>query len=137
MGRIAVYSLLPVTDSICGAIRKELGESEIVRRAREGGYRSLRESALEVVACGITSIDEAERVVGLLDEEHEEGSWEESQGSSPRASVEHAESASSKIGKRKLLLVEDDADTRNVLRLLFEKHMFEVDEAASIIFEEL
>ncbi len=118
-GRLSVYSLLDVTDTIAEAIRNDKSEDEIEHLARKEGFRSLEEEALELVSEGITSLEEVERVIGPL----------QTILSKKLLSKGQNNSGEKIILKRKLIIVEDDDDVRFTLRLLFEQAMFEVIEA--------
>lgn len=69
-GRIGVYSLLTVDGPVSEIIRKCGSESEIERTASMHGMHSLTEAALELIARGLTTLDEVERVLGRLSAPH-------------------------------------------------------------------
>lgn len=124
-GRSAVFSFLEITAEIAEAIRNEAGEQEIIALARKNGYQSVEEAGLQLLLNGETSISEYERVIGPL------------QGASfagtQAARVQPQETAEPASGLRKprILLVEDDENTRHILRLVLERDMYEVVEAAN------
>jgi type II secretory ATPase GspE/PulE/Tfp pilus assembly ATPase PilB-like protein len=60
LGRTGVYSYLEVHAEIAEAIHEAAPISEIEHRARAHGYRTLDEVCLELVAGGVTTLDEAE-----------------------------------------------------------------------------
>ena len=63
LGRVAVYEILNVTDDLRHfMIHSSEGGTAIKKRAIEAGMRTLRQSALERLRDGITSIDEVVRV---------------------------------------------------------------------------
>ncbi len=61
-GRTAIGELLAVTDSIREIILGKRPSSEIRRAAHNEGMRSLRESALEKVQQGLTTLREINKV---------------------------------------------------------------------------
>ena len=61
-GRTGIYEVMPMTDEIAELVMAGASALEIQREARQNGVRSLRESGLEKVAEGITTLEEVERV---------------------------------------------------------------------------
>ncbi len=61
-GRTAIHELLDMSDSIRELILERRPSSEIARAARSEGMRTLRESALDRVAAGITTLREIDKV---------------------------------------------------------------------------
>jgi type IV pilus assembly protein PilB len=61
-GRTAIHELLDLTDRIREMILAKKPTSEIRRAAREEGMRFLRESALDKVRMGITTLKEINKV---------------------------------------------------------------------------
>ena len=61
-GRVGIYEVMKVTDTISRIIMDGGNAIEIADAAREAGFNDLRISALEKVAQGITSLEEANRV---------------------------------------------------------------------------
>jgi type IV pilus assembly protein PilB len=62
-GRRGVFELLAVSDSLREAIQKQ-NQAEIMNAARACVFKSLRQSGYQLVAEGITTFDEVDRVVG-------------------------------------------------------------------------
>jgi type IV pilus assembly protein PilB len=62
-GRLGIYEVVPVTDGLARIIMQDGNAIEIADQARREGFGSLRESALRKVAAGLTSLEEANRVV--------------------------------------------------------------------------
>jgi len=62
-GRLGIYEVVPVTDGLARIIMQDGNAIEIADQARREGFGSLRESALRKVAVGLTSLEEANRVV--------------------------------------------------------------------------
>ena len=62
-GRVGIYEVVPVTDGIARIIMADGNSIEIADQARKEGFSSLRQSALRKVAQGLTSLEEANRVI--------------------------------------------------------------------------
>jgi len=63
-GRIGIYEVLPITDDISRVIMGGGNSIQVAELARKSGLNSLRLSALEKVAQGITSLAEINRIAG-------------------------------------------------------------------------
>ncbi|WP_299582725.1 type IV-A pilus assembly ATPase PilB [uncultured Microbulbifer sp.] len=61
-GRVGVYEVVRITDSISRIIMEGGNSIQIADKAREEGFNNLRISALRKVVMGITSLEEANRV---------------------------------------------------------------------------
>jgi type II secretory ATPase GspE/PulE/Tfp pilus assembly ATPase PilB-like protein len=64
-GRIGVYELLVLTDSICSMIRAGARIDQIRDAARSNGMRRMQDDALDKLQMGITTIEEVRRVVPI------------------------------------------------------------------------
>ncbi|MDF3054270.1 MAG: pilB [Gammaproteobacteria bacterium] len=62
-GRIGIFELLPMTHDIKSLIIDQASADKIKNRAYEQGFEPLQSSALEKVRAGITTLDEAYRVI--------------------------------------------------------------------------
>ena len=62
-GRVGIYELLLLDEQIRNAIRSGARDEEIRNLARSGGMRLMQEDALEKVKQGVTTMEEALRVV--------------------------------------------------------------------------
>jgi type IV pilus assembly protein PilB len=62
-GRIGVYELLTLNDSICSAIRSGKRNDEIRALARQNGMKLMQEYAIERVREGVTTLEEVLRVI--------------------------------------------------------------------------
>ncbi len=124
-GRVGVYSILDVNDSVREAIRLNKGEAEIESIARENGFHSLLEAGVGLVNEGVTSLEELERGLGSLEILVAEDQAQQARlGRSSKASTN-----TSALSRRRILLIEDDENTRTVLSMLLKREMFEVVEA--------
>lgn len=64
-GRVGVYELLVMTDSVRTAIQERRGAGEIRKAAVQSGMGQLREDALRKVLTGVTTLEEVLRAVYL------------------------------------------------------------------------
>jgi type IV pilus assembly protein PilB len=62
-GRVGIYEVVPVTDGLARIIMQDGNALEISDQARREGFGSLRDAALWKVAKGLTSLDEANRII--------------------------------------------------------------------------
>jgi type II secretory ATPase GspE/PulE/Tfp pilus assembly ATPase PilB-like protein len=67
-GRVGIYEVLSMDDQVRSAIRGTSRDEEVRNLARSGGMRLMQEDAMEKVKIGITTLEEAMRVVPF---EHE------------------------------------------------------------------
>jgi type IV pilus assembly protein PilB len=114
-GRVGIYSYLSVNEECRELIRSGASESKLEAAARRDGFRTLAEAGLNLVLEGITTLDELQRTVGEM----------------PASPNVQKAAPKNGVSKRKVLLVEDDENTRMVLALLLEKEFFDVIEAAN------
>jgi len=64
-GRLALFELLPVTETLAELISKHSGSSAIKQEALKNGFTSLRESGNEKIKLGITTYEEVIRETSL------------------------------------------------------------------------
>jgi len=57
-GRVAIYEFLPVDEKLRSAIARNEDIDVFRKLQREGGYRTLRDSGMQKVEAGLTSIEE-------------------------------------------------------------------------------
>lgn len=62
-GRVGIYEVVPITDGLARIIMNEGNSLTIADHAQKEGFNTLRQSALLKVAGGLTSLDEANRVI--------------------------------------------------------------------------
>lgn len=101
--RIPVAEVLSPDDHVRTAISKGATASEIRAAMQMSGCKSMRQRGLELVAEGVTTIEEINRVLAA----------------EPIAAKKNADS-------RRVLVVDDDRITRMLLKLLIEKEGYEV-----------
>ncbi|MDP2959407.1 MAG: ATPase, T2SS/T4P/T4SS family [Longimicrobiales bacterium] len=107
-GRLPVNEVLVVGPRFQQAVEQRKGWATLQKVAIQGGMRTLHEVGLEWVTLGKTTLVEVERVLGqTVDEEESEGSK----------------------GPPRILLVDDDADARLLMRSILVKDGYDVDEA--------
>jgi general secretion pathway protein E len=63
-GRTGIYEVLPMTEKIRRLVSTQASSPEVFKTAREEGLRTLRESAIEKVFRGVTTVTELVRVTG-------------------------------------------------------------------------
>jgi type IV pilus assembly protein PilB len=61
-GRVGIYEVLKITPALSRIIMNDGNSLEIAAVAKEEGFNNLRTSALQKVARGVTSLEEANRV---------------------------------------------------------------------------
>jgi type IV pilus assembly protein PilB len=105
LGRIPVAELLTPSDELRDAISAGATAHQIRAAMRVAGFPTMREHALQLVAAGTVSIEEVNRV--LSDDENRHAAHE----------------------RPRVLVVDDDAITRMLVKLLLERERFEVLEA--------
>jgi type IV pilus assembly protein PilB len=107
LGRAPVAELLTPSEALRDAIARGATAHEIRAAMRAAGFPTMREQAVRLVAAGLTSIEEVNRVL--------------SDDDSGRMSRE----------RPRVLVTDDDAITRMLVKLLLERDHFEVLEAAN------
>jgi type II secretory ATPase GspE/PulE/Tfp pilus assembly ATPase PilB-like protein/ActR/RegA family two-component response regulator len=105
-GRIAVSDVLINTLELQRVANSGGDPSDLERAAVAGGMRSMRVAALEMVAGGVTTLEEVDRVLG------------EAAEAKPALTIEQP----------RVLLVDDDALVRRLARALLEKNGFNINE---------
>ncbi len=107
-GRLPVVEVLHVGPRFQTAIEQHKGWATLTRVAMEAGMRPMHDVALEWVRLGRTTLVEVERILGqVVDEEPEEKD----------------------SGPPRILVMEDDADARLLLRTVLTKEGYDVVDA--------
>jgi type IV pilus assembly protein PilB len=128
IGRIAVPEILLPDEAIRNAIRGGAGLGEIRTAMHAAGNPSMRQAALQLVAEGVTSIEEVNRV--LTDHGDDSASAKATaRTEAPAPAAPPAAPAVAVGSKRKVLIADDDRMTRLILRMLLEKEGHIVVEA--------
>ncbi len=107
-GRIAVSEVLVNSPEFQTVVAEDGSLSDLQRAAVAGGMRSMRVAALELVAQGVTTLDEVDRVLG----------------ENPEAKAAPA------VQQPRVLLVDDDAIVRRLGRAILEKNGFTITEVS-------
>lgn len=109
-GRIPVVEVMISSPRFQAAVEARKGWATLTKIAQQGGLRTMHEVALEWVKQGKTSLDEVDRALGqqLGDEEEDR-----------------------KRAQKRILVVDDEADARLMMRTLLEERGYEVHEAES------
>ena len=110
--RIAVAEVLVPNDAIRDVIFAGSSAHEIRHAMQAAGMLTMRETALEMVEQGITSLDEVDRVLGDGDNTIEDSVAETRE-------------------RPRILIADDDRMIRMLVRLLLEKEDYEIVEAAN------
>ena len=130
-GRQAVLEIMPVNDDLAHLIEENALPDVLLKAARPLGMRTLWESALDRVWQGQTSLEEAVRVIGEKGQE-DEASKPAKKTPAPEvvpASVQSAVNANGN-GKPRILVADDDAQMRRLVRSILERDGYEVTDAA-------
>lgn len=154
-GRVGVFSILEIDSEVRELIRLDEGEAKIEAAGRRSGMKTLGQSALELVLAGITSYEEAERVVGeramreaALGESRPpqergseaaapaKGDQEPAQTTGSHASVASLAKAINTVDDRggssqSIVIIDDDRGVRAVMAASLRKAGFEVTEASN------
>jgi type II secretory ATPase GspE/PulE/Tfp pilus assembly ATPase PilB-like protein/ActR/RegA family two-component response regulator len=107
-GRLPVNEVLVVGSRFQQAVEQRKGFATLTKLAEEGGMRSIHDVGAEWVSSGKTTLVELERVLG----QDVEG-----------------ESQEERKGPARILLVDDDASARLLIRTVLERDGYEVSEA--------
>jgi type IV pilus assembly protein PilB len=107
-GRVPIAELLRPSGALRATIARGATAHDIRGAMHAAGIASMRDSALDLVAAGVTSIEEVDRVLAAEDTQ------------APAARNE-----------RRVLVVDDDAITRMLVKLLLEREHYEVLEAVN------
>jgi len=107
-GRIPVVEVMVAGPRFTGAVEQRKGQETLRRVAVQGGMREIHDVGLELVKQGRTTLIEVERVLGQIIEDEEQ---------------------QAETGPPRILVVDDDADARLLVRTVMEKDGFEVTEA--------
>jgi len=75
-GRVALYEVMPVRDEMREAILEGASVSELKRIGRKAGMKTLRESGLQKIREGVTTVEEVARVTAV-DEDNGRGDPDE------------------------------------------------------------
>jgi type IV pilus assembly protein PilB len=132
-GRIAVMELLPVEGAVGGLIEAGASQQAILDASRPFGMRTLWESGLIRFWGGLTSFEEIHRVLGeTLDRNtrsDETAATDAVAAAAPAAPRAHSGTAAADGSGATILLADDDAQMRRLIRTVLEREGFLVIEA--------
>ncbi len=132
-GRIAVMELLPVEGAVGGLIEGGASQQAILEASRPYGMRTLWESGLIRFWGGLTSFEEIHRVLGETFERSVRADEASHPTPAPAAAVTqraHSGTAAADGSGATVLLADDDAQMRRLVRTVLEREGFRVIEAA-------
>jgi type IV pilus assembly protein PilB len=132
-GRIAVMELLPVEGAVGGLIEGGASQQAILDASRPYGMRTLWESGLIRFWGGLTSFEEIHRVLGETLERStrsEDATHPVPPTPAPIAPRAHTGTADADGAGATILLADDDAQMRRLVRTVLEREGFRVIEAA-------
>jgi CheY-like chemotaxis protein len=116
LGRVPVAELLTPSDEMRDAIARGATANDIRATMRAAGVPTMYDQALQLVARGITSIEEVDRVLS---------------SESERNGTATATTTDTGGGAPRVLVTDDDAITRMLVKVLLERERFEVLEATN------
>jgi type IV pilus assembly protein PilB len=126
-GRLGVLEIMPVNDAVAHKIESGALPDEILAAARPLGMRTLWESALERVWLGLTSIEEAVRVLGEGHTQEEDAGAAKTAAAAVPAAVRAAVKTDGD-GKPRVLVADDDPQMRRLVRSILEREGYEITE---------
>jgi type II secretory ATPase GspE/PulE/Tfp pilus assembly ATPase PilB-like protein/ActR/RegA family two-component response regulator len=109
-GQIPLAEVLELTPPVKSFLQAEPSDADLLKGARNEGMRTFAEVGLDLVAQGETTIEEIERVVGIVPVQEE---------------------TASSAGP--VLIVDDEAQDRLILRNVLDRMGFQVVEAVSAV----
>jgi type II secretory ATPase GspE/PulE/Tfp pilus assembly ATPase PilB-like protein/CheY-like chemotaxis protein len=119
-GRVPVLEVFTSTPPLAAAIAKGASVLELQDAAITSGMRLLRQTALEKVAQGVTTLSEVDRVIGI-GEGAKPGSAPESMPAPESAPVPGPDSAPEARTTQRVLIVDDDPVQRALARAMLEQ----------------
>ncbi len=139
-GRAPIVEVVAFDKALCAAVAEGQSTTQLAKMERDRGGKDLRDSALQLVARGITSLEEVERVLGGRAEE-DQAPVEAQPKTVEVADVDDATIAATlaaPVGDvmdqpvpehPRALVVDDDSTTRSIVKALLENEGMKVDEA--------
>ncbi len=109
-GRIALFSVLPITDRVAQVVAEGCQPQPLIEAARAAGMLTIGEAGEDLVRRGLTSLSEIEPYL----DSHELVSQPEN---------------TNQIQRQTVLVVDDDPDIRSVLSLVLSRECYTVIEA--------
>jgi len=126
-GRLPIFEIMPVDETVARLIDGGALPDAIGAAARKLGFRPLWDTGLERVWDGVTSIEELTRVLGGHSAEDTAPPGVGAPRDAEPAAVSPAPATS---GPPRILVADDDAQMRRLIRGVLQREGFEVAEAA-------
>ncbi|HRP08475.1 MAG TPA: ATPase, T2SS/T4P/T4SS family, partial [Gemmatimonadales bacterium] len=117
-GRVAVMEMFPIAGAVGRLIETGAPLGDLAKASRPFGMRTLWESGVDRYRRGYTSFDEIKRVLGET----------EVHGTVPTPAAPSAPAVPRPTDGARILLADDDASMRRLLRTVLEREGFEVAE---------
>ena len=124
-GRLALHEILQVNDEVREQIATRAAEHAVKKAARQAGMRTLLEDGIAKAARGLTTLEEVLRVVALS-EAREPVSHPRPAAEIPVPTADTVEAPAQDATRRRVLVVEDNATIRSVVKYFLELEGFEV-----------
>ena len=131
-GRFGLFSFLRITKEIADLIHAGAGANKLLIQAKKQGFKTISDIARRAISDGITSIAEATPFIEIEEEQV--------QAVAPPVSYTPPQiiAGPGKIvvtpapaGKQKVLIIEDDADMRQIIKMILMHENCEVEEACN------
>jgi len=130
IGRIAVPEILVPDEAIRNAIRNGAALGDLRAAMHASGHLSMRQRGMQLVADGVTSVEEVNRVLTDHGDDGHAKAAAAAQAPAPvKPAPAAAPAAASGGAKRKVLIADDDRMTRLILKMMLEKEGLAVIEA--------
>jgi CheY-like chemotaxis protein len=123
-GRIAVHEILQVNDEVRELIGTRAAEHALRKAAKRAGMRTMLEDGIEKAAQGLTTLEEVLRVAPS--EAREVAGDVRPAEEHPVAPAGGIEEPAQGAGRRRVLVVEDNATIRSVVKYFLELEGFDV-----------
>lgn len=128
-GRVAVMELLPVEGPVGRVIETGGTQQQIIDAAMPFGMRTLWQSGLVRFWLGLTSFDEVHRVLGEFGDREAEAAKPVAAGATTRAPARTPTTSDPDGAGATLLIADDDAQMRRLLKTVLEREGYKVLEA--------
>ncbi len=128
-GRMAVLELLPIEGAVPRLIEAAAPLGQIIEASRPHGMRTLWESGLIRFWNGVTSYDEIRRVLGETHDHSDESASAAAPAEARVATSGQRGTADAEGAGATVLLADDDAQMRRLVRTVLEREGFVVIEA--------
>jgi len=125
-GRIAVHEILEINDEARELISIRAAEHAVRKAGRRAGMRTLFEDGIAKAAQGLTTLEEVIRVVALSEPRGLGSGPGSAEGPAVAVVADDVAELEQKAGRRRVLVVEDNATVMTVVKYFLELEGFEV-----------